>query len=185
MSDSPMMGIAQKAIGWSIGLSVLMILAGVLAIFMPLAAGVAASIVVGWLIVFSGAAHLLFGWHTKSTGALLWELFLGIVYTCVGIDLLFHPIRGLLTLTFALVLYLFLEGILELVMGFRLRPLPGSGWFLFDAVLTLVLAVLIWKTLPSNTEWVVGTLIGISMLFSGFTRLMLALAARRLSSTSA
>jgi len=53
----------------------------------------------------------------------------------------------------------------------RLRPLPGSGWLFVDGIVTLILAVLIWRTWPSSTEWVLGTLVGISMLFSGITRL--------------
>jgi uncharacterized membrane protein HdeD (DUF308 family) len=39
---------------------------------------------------------------------------------------------------------------------------------------------MIWSTWPSSAAWVVGVLVGISMLFSGMTRLMLTLAARRL-----
>ena len=49
-----------------------------------------------------------------------------------------------------------------------------------DGIITLVLAVMIWSTWPSSAVWVAGTLIGISMLFSGITRLMLSLAARRI-----
>jgi len=47
-------------------------------------------------------------------------------------------------------------------------------------VVTLILAVMIWSTWPSSAAWVVGTLIGISMLFSGITRLMLSLAVCRI-----
>jgi uncharacterized membrane protein HdeD (DUF308 family) len=53
-----------------------------------------------------------------------------------------------------------------------------SGWFLFDGVVTLILAVMIWRTWPSSSAWVIGTLVGISMLFSGVSRLALSLAAR-------
>jgi uncharacterized membrane protein HdeD (DUF308 family) len=41
---------------------------------------------------------------------------------------------------------------------------------------------MIWRTWPSSTEWVIGTLVGISMLFSGTSRLMLSLAARSVTS---
>jgi len=70
--------------------------------------------------------------------------------------------------------------VLEFVLCSRLRGIPGSGWLMVDGIITLVLAVMIWSTWPSSTVWVVGTLIGISMLFSGITRLMLSLAARRI-----
>jgi uncharacterized membrane protein HdeD (DUF308 family) len=63
--------------------------------------------------------------------------------------------------------------------------MPGSGWLLFDGVVTLILALLIWRTWPSDTEWVIGTLVGISMLFSGISRLRLSLAARRALAESA
>jgi uncharacterized membrane protein HdeD (DUF308 family) len=58
--------------------------------------------------------------------------------------------------------------------------MPGSNWLLFDGIITLILAILISRSWPSSTEWVIGTLVGISMLFSGASRLSLSLAARRL-----
>ena len=57
--------------------------------------------------------------------------------------------------------------------------MPGSSWILFDAIITIILAVMIWRAWPSSTEWAIGTLVGVSMLFSGITRLMLSLAVRR------
>jgi len=82
-----------------------------------------------------------------------------------------------MSLTIVLASYLFLEAILEFVMGFTLRPLPGSGWLVFDGIVTLLLAVMIWKTWPINAPWVIGTLVGISMIIGGTSRLMLSLAA--------
>ena len=81
--------------------------------------------------------------------------------------------------------YLLMEATLEFVLGFTLRPLPGSGWLLFDGIITLILAVMIWRTWPSNTAWVIGTLVGISMLFSGTSRLMISVAARSVTSKMA
>lgn len=179
MSVTSIGTIAKKSVGWSIGLSVLMIVAGFLAIVVPLAAGVAVNLLVAWLLIFSGAAHLVFAFHTRSAGGVLWELLLGILYILIGGYLLLHPVAGLVSLTLALAFYLFAEGILELVLSWRLRVMPGSGWLIFDGIITLILAVLLWRTWPSSSEWAIGTLVGISMLFSGTSRLMLCLAARR------
>ena len=178
MSATSLVTIAKQSVGWSIVLSILMILAGVLAIVIPPAAGIAVTILVGWLLIFSGAAHLVFGWHTRSAGAFIWELLLALIYILVGVYLLLHPVAGLASLTLGLTIYLFAEGILELILSFRLRPMPGSRWLLFDGIVTLILAILIWRTWPSSTAWVIGTLVGISMLFSGVSRLVLSLAAR-------
>jgi len=168
----------KKSVEWSIALSVLMILAGVLAIASPLAAGLAVNIIVAWLLVFSGAVHLVFAWYRPSTGGLIWEVLVAILYGFIGVYLLMHPVTGLESLTLALAIYLLIEAILEFVLGLTLRPLPGSGWLLFDGVITLILAVMIWRTWPSSSAWVIGLLVGISMLFSGTSRLMLSLAAR-------
>ncbi|MGA8072239.1 MAG: DUF308 domain-containing protein [Candidatus Acidiferrales bacterium] len=175
----------KKSVGWSIALSVLMIVAGILAIASPLAAGVAVNIFVAWLLVFSGAVHLVFAWYRPSTGGLLWELLVGVLYIFIGGYLLMHPVAGLASLTLALAIYLLVEAFLEFVLGFTLRPLPGSGWLLVDGIITLILAVMIWRTWPSSTGWVIGTLVGISILFSGASRLMLSLAARSVTSKMA
>jgi len=178
MNATSLVTIAKQSVGWSIALSSLMILAGVLAIVIPGAAGIAVAIVVGWLLVFSGAAHLVFAWHTRTTGGFIWELLLSIAYIIVGSYVLSHPVAGLASLTLALAIYLFAEAVLEFVLFFRLRPMAASTWLLFDGIVTLILAILIWRSWPSSTPWVIGTLVGISMLFSGASRLMLSLAAR-------
>lgn len=179
MSTNSTATLEKKSVRWSIGISVLLILAGFLGIAIPRAAGIAVSALFGWLLVFSGIGHLVFAFHTRSFGGLVWELLLGILYFLVGGYLLLYPVAGLATVTFALAIYLFAEGVLELILSFRIRPALGWAWLLFDAIVTLILAILIWRTWPSNSEWVIGTLVGISMLFSGVSRLILSLAAGR------
>jgi uncharacterized membrane protein HdeD (DUF308 family) len=178
MSATSTATVVQKAVGWSIGLSVLMIVAGILAIASPLAAGVAVNLLVAWLLVLSGCAHLVFAWQRRSAGGFLWELLVGVLYNFIGVYLLMRPLEGLASLTIALAIYLFLEAILEFVLGVTLRPLSGSSWLLFDGIVTLILAVMIWRTWPSSAGWTIGTLVGISMLFSGTSRLAISLAAR-------
>lgn len=171
----------KQAAGWSIALSVLIIMAGILAIIVPPVSGIAVTILVGWLLLFCGAAHVAYAWHARSGGGILWGILLAILYIVAGGYLLLHPMAGLASLTFVLAVYLLLESILEFILSFLLRPLPGSGWLLVDGIITLILAIIIWRTWPASTTWVIGTLVGISMIFSGVARLMLSLAARRLA----
>jgi uncharacterized membrane protein HdeD (DUF308 family) len=180
MNTSTITTDARHVTGWSIAVSFLLILAGILAIGLPIAAGFAVSIVVAWLLVFCGVVHLVFGWHIRSIGGVIWQVLLGALYIGIGVFILIHPLAGLVTLTLALAIYLFAEGLLEMILAFQVRPQQGWGWLLFDGVVTLFLAILIWRGWPRSTEWVVGMLVGISMIFSGVTRLMLSLAARSL-----
>jgi len=92
-----------------------------------------------------------------------------------------HPVGGLLVLTLFLACFLLVYGIFALVLAFQMRPLPGWGWVMFDAIITILLGILIWAHWPLNSEWIVGTLFGISILVSGVTRLMMSLAIRRMA----
>jgi uncharacterized membrane protein HdeD (DUF308 family) len=170
----------RRTATWSIVLSVLMMVAGILAIFSPVIAGIAVTALVGWLLIFSGALHLAFAWRGGHASAVLWEILIGIAYAAVGYYVVTRPVAGLASLTLAIAIYLFIEGILEFILSFQLRPLSGSGWLLFDGIITLVLAGMIWATWPSSSAWAVGTLVGISMFFSGITRMMLAMTVRRI-----
>ncbi len=184
MSTIPVVAptILKKSLGWSIALSVLMILAGFLAIVVPPLAGIAVAVFVAWLLIFSGAAHLVFAWHTRTTGGIIWELLLGLAYIIVGFYILRYPVAGLASLTLALAIYLAVEGVLELVLSYQLRSMRGAGWLLFDGIVTLILSVMIWRTWPWSSAWAIGTLVGVSMIFSGTARLMISLAARRVVS---
>jgi uncharacterized membrane protein HdeD (DUF308 family) len=170
----------RRAATWSIVLSALMIAAGVLAIAMPLVGGIAVTALVGWLLVFSGMLHLAFAWRNTSAGTVVWEVLLGIVYGAIGLYTIVNPVAGLASLTLAIAIYLLIEGAIELALAFQLRS--ARTWYVIDGIITLLLAVMIWSTWPSSAEWVVGTLVGISMLFSGVTRLMLSSAVRRIVS---
>ncbi len=181
MSTTSTIPIVKESIGWSIVLSVLMIIAGFLAIAIPAAAGIAVNLLVGWMLVFSGGAHLVYAWQTRHNRGFVWELLLGILYFGIGGYLLINPISGLVSLTLALSFYLWLEGVLEFVLSYFLRSMPGAGWLLFDGIVTVILAFMIWRTWPWSTEWAIGTLVGVSMLFSGVSRLMFSLTARRLA----
>ena len=101
MSDTSIATMEKHSITWSKALSILIILAGILAIAVPPAGGIAATILIGWLLVFAGAAHFAFGWHTRKMGGLVWGILLGLAYLFAGIYMLLHPVAGLAVLTLA------------------------------------------------------------------------------------
>jgi uncharacterized membrane protein HdeD (DUF308 family) len=156
-----------------------MIIAGILAIFLPMAAGLAVTVFIAWLLIISGILHLIYGWRAGSAGSVALEIIIGLLYLAIGIYLLARPLVGLAALTLALGIYLFIEAVLEFAMAYRMRGLPGSGWLVFDGVLTLILAIIIWSAWPAGTPWVIGTLVGVSMLFSGISRFAISTAVRR------
>jgi uncharacterized membrane protein HdeD (DUF308 family) len=179
------LGVVKKASGWSIALGILMIVAGVLAIGDSLAAGVVVVLFVGWMAIFNGALQIVYGFRAHGGGRMVVEILLGLLYIVAGAFILMHPQGGLLALTLIIASFLLVYGVFAIVLAFQLRPHKGWGWVLFDAIITLLLGCLIWAHWPLNSEWVVGTLLGISFIVSGVSRLMLSLAVRRVASAAA
>ena len=178
-TPSTLGALVPKAINWSIALSVLLIIAGLFAILVPAISGLGVTLLFGWLMILSGITHFVFAFKTHTTGGLIWELIIGAIYLFTGFYLILHPVAALFALTLILACYLFFEAIVEFIQYFQLRPRHGAGWLIVDGIITLIHAIMIWRAWPASSVWVIGTLVRISMIFSGFSRLMLSLAAKR------
>src|SRR5216684_881195 len=142
--------LVKKATGWFIAIGVLFIVLGIFAIAEPFAAGLGVTLLVG------------------------------IVYLIGGLYFLTHTIMGVSTLTLLLSGVILAEGVLEILAYFRLRNMHAASWLLINGVVTLLLGGLIWFHWPSSSVWAIGTLVGVNLLMTGISRLMLGLAARKL-----
>jgi uncharacterized membrane protein HdeD (DUF308 family) len=176
--------VLKEVAGMSIGVAVAMIVLGFLAVALPLATGIGISILVGWIIVFGGFAYLAYAFSARGAGAFLWRMLIGIVYVVGGLYLAFHPTLALASLTLVVAAILFAEGVLQMIVFFQFRSLPGSGWVLFDGIATLLLGFMIVYPWPSSSAWALGTLVGINLLISGFTRLLFSVEARKALGTT-
>lgn len=173
--------ILKTASGWFIAMAVVFIILGMLAIIEPGVAGLAVTLLVGWLLIFGGVAHFIAAFSGGGAGRVLWQALIGIVYVVGGVYFLMHPLLGLGTLTLMLGIIITAEAVFEIIAYFRMRGHSGSGWMLMNAVITLLLGALIWFHWPSSSVWAIGTLVGVNLLMTGFSRLMVGLAARKLA----
>ena len=177
--------IFRRVTGLSIGLAVLMIVLGFAAMFKPFAAGLSISLFIAWIIVFSGVVHIVYAFAAGSAGSFLWRTLIGVAYIVGGMYLLKNPSIALASFTLMLAVILIAEGLFQLITFFQLRVLPGSSWILLDGILTLILGGLIAYPWPGSSLWAIGTLVGVNLIISGFTRLMFSVAARSLISSPA
>jgi uncharacterized membrane protein HdeD (DUF308 family) len=170
---------------WSILWAVVLIILGLLAIGLPLATSFDVVLVIGWLLVLSGGTQALHAFQSKGIGSILWKLVVALLYFGAGMFFLAHPLLGIASLTLAIGIFFLAEAAMDFVMYFKARKSLGSGWILFDGIGTLILGLLIWRQWPGSSTWAIGTLVGISILMTGITRLMITLAARSLSDAHA
>lgn len=159
----------------AIAMGVVLVLAGMVAIAVPFIAGIAASVVFGWLLLIGAIAHLVYAWSERRAGAVLWQVLIGIAYLVASLYLLVLPIAGVVTLTLVAACYILAEGVFAVVAFFRLRRLRGAAWFLVNGIASLLLGGLILVYWPLSSLWAVGTLMGISLLLGGIARITLPL----------
>lgn len=167
-----------------LGAGVLLAALGVLAAFTPLVTGVALSLLLGAFLVVGGlvhAAHAVSAWGWAGS---LWQVVLAVVYAVAGVSLLANPVYGLTTLTILLIAYFAIEGVVEAVMGLRLRPEPRWGWMTASGVVSLLLAGLLWAGFPSTALWAVGLLFGVNLLSTGLSLVAIAMVGRKVTSTN-
>ncbi|MGA9509411.1 MAG: DUF308 domain-containing protein [Candidatus Sulfotelmatobacter sp.] len=179
MANNIPISVARHGSTVSILWGVLLIIFGMLAIGSPMLAAVAVNVVVAWLIVLAGVVHIALAFHAHGAGTVVWRLLVGVAYLCFGGYLLLHPVLGVASLTLALAALFVIEGILNLILFSKMRPLRGSSWVLVDGIVTILLGLLIYMQWPSSSVWAIGTLVGISMIFSGVARIGMSLAVRR------
>jgi len=179
MAQSSPVEIARHASRLSIAWGVLLIIFGMLAIGSPFLAAVAVNGVIAWLIVLAGVVHLVLAFHAHGAGSMSWKPLVGIAYLCFGGYLILHPVLGVASLTLVLASLFLIEGILNVILFFKMRPMRGSSWMLIDGIITLLLGLMIYMQWPSSAAWAVGTLVGVSMIFSGVARVAMSSSVRR------
>jgi uncharacterized membrane protein HdeD (DUF308 family) len=163
----------RQNIGGSPWIGALLIALGILAIALPAVSTIFVETWIALILISAGAAKLVYAFQTRSSGGFLWKVLLSILYVATGVMLFIYPSTGILTLTLLLGSFLLTEGVFELILAFRLRPQSNWTWVLGDGIITLLLGAMIWFQWPFDAPWLLGTLVGASVLFTGISRVML------------
>ncbi len=160
MAQNTPVEMVRHASTLSILWGVLLIVFGMVAIGSPFLAAVAVNALVAWLIVLAGVVHLMLAFRVHGAGSMIWKVLVGIAYLCFGGYLLFHPVLGVASLTLLLASLFLIEGVLNIVLYVKMRPIHGSSWLLIDGIITLLLGLMIYMQWPSSSAWAIGTLVG-------------------------
>lgn len=171
--------LAKRVSGFTIVLSILLIVCGFLAILLPIETTLGVVIVIAWLLMISGVVQFVHAIRGRTAGSRFWTGVIAVIHFGMGLFFRLDPGIGIAALTLALIAFFIAQGVIGIVDWFRRRESGASGWLLFESVITLILGLMIWRHWPSGSLWVIGTLVGINMIMFGTTRLMLALAVRR------
>ena len=169
---------AKKNAGWIVALGVVTIIAGFLAMGSPLASGLTVAIIIGVSMTIGGVARTIGAFSAGSFGQGTLAFIGGILTFVAGLIVVARPGIGLATLTLMLGGYLLVDGMSGAVLAFQVRPEKGWGWMLFSAAMGVVLGFLLLSDWPLSGQWAIGTLVGINLIFSGFSIISVGSAAR-------
>ncbi|MDP2355416.1 MAG: HdeD family acid-resistance protein [Beijerinckiaceae bacterium] len=159
---------------WFIALGVVFLILGSLAITFPLLTTMATKVLIGWLFIIGGVAHLVHAFRTRTWGAFFLEALEGVLYLIAGFWLAFFPVSGILTLTIFVAIFVIIQGVMEIAIGLTVRPAPGWGWILFSGVAALIVGGMIISGLPSTAAWTIGVLVGVKLIMEGWAYIILA-----------
>jgi uncharacterized membrane protein HdeD (DUF308 family) len=182
-AESPWLMEARKHAGRLVALGVLELVVGCLVLVAPLAGGLAVTVIVGLGLMVAGVFRIVAAFHSDSFGsgalAFLWGLLLAVA----GFHIYTNPGLGLLTLTLVLAVVFFAAGLTQIIVAFKMKPHQGWGWMLLGGVVTVLLAIMVWRQFPWSGAYLVGTVVGINLLFNGIGTFMIGRTARKLTAT--
>lgn len=147
-------------------LGMLVSVTGVLAIISSFIAGIASVLVFGVLLFVSGLFEIGHAFRVWKSGPGLLYLLAGVLTAVVGALFAFRPLVGLASVTLLVAAYFFASGLFRSIVA-AVDRYPRWGYDVFGGVVALILGVIVIAQWPLSSVWLVGTLLGVEMLFRG------------------
>ena len=157
---------------------IILVILGLAAIALPPIAGLAVTVVLGWLFLIGGVVGLVATFDQQQRAGVLVGAVLG---DRRGAGRRHPPVRtrppGVATLTYVLIAFFLIDGVLIIVMAFEhRRELTGRWeWMMLGGMMDLILAAIIISGLPGTLAWALGLLVGIDLVFGGMSLIAMAL----------
>src|ERR1043166_2647680 len=96
---------------------IILVILGLIAIVIPPLATLATTILIGWLFVISGIAGLIMTFRARHTPGFWWALLSAVIALIAGGLLLWQPLVGVLSLTFVLIAFFVIDGVLSIFLA--------------------------------------------------------------------
>ena len=164
----------SSRVGGLLGYSVIII--GMACIVVPWVPGLGVTLMIGIALIATGIAQALYAFKSESFGVGVARFGFSVLAALAGLSLVTQPGVGLATITLLLAIWFVIDGIWSLVSGFKWRPFEGWGWMVFSGAVSVILGVMIYRQFPVSATWLVGVLVGIRLVFAGWTMVAMGMA---------
>lgn len=157
-------------------LGVLGVIAGLMALFNPFGASMAATVIAGWSFLILGALQIYEGLRSEGWGGKAWSILMGVVAVFLGVNLLARPLEGMIALTIVVGAMFLASGLFKLIVGWRIRKSELKWAVVISGLVSAVLGFMVLSNIPGSAVVTLGVLLGIELLSSGVSMVALALA---------
>ena len=160
------------------------IVIGCIAMLVPAVPSVGTAIFIGWLLLLERAFLVAGAFTAHSVGTVVLRLLWAFLTAAVGLWLIVEPHNGTLTLTLVLGIYFLFMGLTRIAVAFVGRGQPNAGLVGLSGVAGLIIGILVLAKFPSSADWAIGLLVGIDLIFAGWTLTSVALVGKDLARSS-
>ncbi len=167
-------------------LGILLILGGAACISYPFITSIGVMIFLGVALMVSGVSIIILAFWTGKWSAFMLQILIGLVYVVSGFLVADAPVASAAVFTLMLAGFFIVGGLFRIVFALSER-FSQWGWVLMNGIATLIVGLIIFKSFRQFAEgesgqvfWIIGLLVGIEMIFYGWTWVMLSLAVRNI-----
>jgi uncharacterized membrane protein HdeD (DUF308 family) len=167
---------------WLALLGVVLIAAGAVAILVPAVSTIAASEVLGSVLIVSGVLQIMQAAKMLNWAGFIWHLLLGILAAIGGVLIYLDPFAGVVAITILIAIIFAVHGATQVAFAWKVRRQLGWHWFLVSGCIALIVSVLLVLKLPYSHSFTPATMAGVSLIFAGWAYVAMALASRKAGS---
>jgi uncharacterized membrane protein HdeD (DUF308 family) len=160
-------------------LGIILCVLGLIVLLSPVAAGEAVVLIVAVVLVVTGIAQAVQGLRSGGWSVAPIAIVFGAVVAVLGVMVWLNPAIGSGFLTVLLILFFIANGLWKVSTAWRYRGAHGWVWLLLSGLVSLVFVYLLWKQWPLSGAWAVGVLVGIDLVLTGLSMVILAVALRK------
>ena len=148
---------------------VIFIILGIVGIIYPVFMALTTVTFISWIMLFAGITAGYFTWQSNKNDVIGWLK----SFVLIGISLYIinYPMIGAASLGLLLSIFFFIDGFAGVFLSLSMRP--NKPWILWmiNAIFSFAIGILFILSWPFNSAYIVGLLVGFSLLFDGIALL--------------
>lgn len=162
--------------GWFLSFGLLLTILGGMVIQTSFVATIFSVMLFGVMLTCAGVVQIIQSYLARKWSGLFLLLLLGILYIVSGVFCVAKPAVAAMTLTFWFAAFCLISGLFRMLSSLIIR-FQRWGWVFFNGLVTSILGAIIYADWPISGLWVIGLFIGIDMVLSGWSWILLSLTA--------